>query len=719
MEANFIVGVMNNIALLLALGLLYSVCTRQWDMKTLKGKILAGFLFGGVAMIGMLLPLKYSPGITFDGRTILVGLVGLFCGPVSAAVAVLMTGGLRIWQGGIGQWAGLATIFTAALIGVIAHKRLDRNNLLVYFGFGLTVHLAMLCCMLILPDSLRWRVLSDITMPVLLVYPISTMLYARLIIELEDRNTVENSLRRRAEIQAVLREIAEATILAANLDELFHKVHRLIDRVLPANLFHINLLDEATNEIVVPYNSDSISSIPARRPVGGGITEYIINHGHAIYISPDEQDRLIDLGIYKLAKVQKVQRRHYLGAPLIDSTGRAFGTMALIVMEGGEKFESEDKEILSIIAAQVSMAIERKLAAEKLHLSEAKFSKIFNTSVIAMALVHQKKQDFFEVNEAFMSLTGYSREEIIGKTPLDMAFFSSEAEQNCIMMELKQKDNIRNKELRIYTQKGSVRTVIISIEPIEFVDQSCWVIAAMDITERKQLQNQIATEVGLAGVIQSAMLPGDFDCDVSEIRTVFQPIHGVSGDFFAYKITPDQGRLQGYVLDVTGHGMAAALQTTAISVLLNRMLEGSRDLSIDLLEQLNQESIPYFFEGTYAAIILFDFDFARGVLRCASGGINRYLVRSLAFRGHVTLPGSFVGLIDRPEFNLHCTKFQPGDEFYFITDGIGELLEPNFLMKNAGFEDVVGELKKLASSNTRWDDCAGICVRIKPKQVLN
>ena len=63
MDRTFLTGVLNNITLLLALGFLYSLCIRRWDNKTLKGRIMAGILFGSVAVIGMLFPLPYAPGI--------------------------------------------------------------------------------------------------------------------------------------------------------------------------------------------------------------------------------------------------------------------------------------------------------------------------------------------------------------------------------------------------------------------------------------------------------------------------------------------------------------------------------------------------------------------------------------------------------------------------------------------------------------------------------
>lgn len=210
MGSTFFIGIVNNITLLLVLGFLYSVSIRRWDIKTVKGQLIAGLLFGIVAMIGMVLPVQYSPGLIFDGRTILLGTVGLFGGGLAAAVAAGLTGLLRIWQGGVGLWMGLATIGSAAGIGAMLHiwqpKFFCVARAFPLYVFGLLIHLTMLLCTIFLPETIRWKVLADISLPVLLVYPIATMLYGRLIVELERRNNAADELRESKQLYEALAE---------------------------------------------------------------------------------------------------------------------------------------------------------------------------------------------------------------------------------------------------------------------------------------------------------------------------------------------------------------------------------------------------------------------------------------------------------------------------------------------------------------------------------
>ena len=221
------------------------------------------------------------------------------------------------------------------------------------------------------------------------------------------RKKTEESLRHSAEMQSVLREIAEAAVLAPTMNDLYEIVHRMVERVLPARLFHINLLDEAAGEIVVPFRADNISVIPARRPVDKGMTEYFMQLGHAAHITQAEMDKLAESGEFTLGKVQKVQIRHYLGAPLVDSKGKSFGVMSLIATGETDPFRPEDVEVLSIIAAQVSMAIERKQAEEALRqahdLLESNVEKRTKELFLANQELSAMNEEFIAINDELNS----------------------------------------------------------------------------------------------------------------------------------------------------------------------------------------------------------------------------------------------------------------------------------------------------------------------------
>ena len=77
-------------ALLLALCFLHGANIRAWKEWPRLGQLLSGLLFGGVCLLGMLSPLVLSPGVIFDARSVVLGMAGLFGGPVVAGTAAAL-----------------------------------------------------------------------------------------------------------------------------------------------------------------------------------------------------------------------------------------------------------------------------------------------------------------------------------------------------------------------------------------------------------------------------------------------------------------------------------------------------------------------------------------------------------------------------------------------------------------------------------------------------
>ncbi len=174
-----------NLALLVALSVVSGFVETRWRRHTRLGALLQGMVFGGAAVIGMLRPFVFAPGLIFDGRSVMISLGGLFFGPWAAAVACLMAILLRLAQGGSGVGMGVLVILASAAIGVGFHLRRKRRppempaaTLLV---FGVVVHLAMLAMTVALPPDMILPVLKRIGWPVMLTYPLATVLIGRIL----------------------------------------------------------------------------------------------------------------------------------------------------------------------------------------------------------------------------------------------------------------------------------------------------------------------------------------------------------------------------------------------------------------------------------------------------------------------------------------------------------------------------------------------------------
>ncbi len=182
---SLILGLIHNIALLLATSLLIDIFwTRNLGDLKLREKIITGLLLGGIGIVLMLTPWVLIPGLVFDTRSILLGIGGLFFGPLPTIIAIVITGGYRLFMGGDGQLMGIAVIISSAGIGLLwRYFRPDweqRNRLAELYLLGLIIHLAMLCCTLLLPDASVEATLKTIAAPVLVIYPLGTLLFGLL-----------------------------------------------------------------------------------------------------------------------------------------------------------------------------------------------------------------------------------------------------------------------------------------------------------------------------------------------------------------------------------------------------------------------------------------------------------------------------------------------------------------------------------------------------------
>ena len=207
----------NNITLIVALSILYSLIVRKWEYASKPHRVISGFLFGAVAVIGMMNPLVFSPGLIFDGRSIIISIAGFIGGWVTALIAALMSIAYRVYLGGPGAIMGVSVITSSAVIGIIYHNLRKKHAYLTkpshLIGFGVIVHISMLILTMTLPSSMKFDVFSKIAAPVITIYPIGTLLVCLVLLEQESRIFTEKALRNSEEKYRELVENANSIIL--------------------------------------------------------------------------------------------------------------------------------------------------------------------------------------------------------------------------------------------------------------------------------------------------------------------------------------------------------------------------------------------------------------------------------------------------------------------------------------------------------------------------
>ncbi len=186
-----ILTLIQNVALLVALASIYRVLMTRLQQNKVSFSIWSGILFGVTGVLGMMMPLTFAPGIIYDGRSIILSVSGLFGGPVTAVIAAVVSSIYRLILGGGGAWVGVSVCISSAAIGVglyyLRQRKRVQMSIPVLWLFGLLVHITMLCIQLALPNQAGLAVWRNIGLPIIILFPIATVLVCLLFLDSEDQ----------------------------------------------------------------------------------------------------------------------------------------------------------------------------------------------------------------------------------------------------------------------------------------------------------------------------------------------------------------------------------------------------------------------------------------------------------------------------------------------------------------------------------------------------
>ncbi len=181
MDYSIILGLIQNIAILISFTLIYDLLWEKNQYFTLfLYKVLIGVVIGAIGIVLMLSPWVMIPGLVFDTRSVLLVNAGLFFGPVATIVAIAIDVAFRAFQGGPGVWMGIITIVSSGLTGLV-WKKLNpewRKGKYIYHLFIVSIiaHSFMFLSILALPAPLIIPTMKNIALPVITIYPLTTIL---------------------------------------------------------------------------------------------------------------------------------------------------------------------------------------------------------------------------------------------------------------------------------------------------------------------------------------------------------------------------------------------------------------------------------------------------------------------------------------------------------------------------------------------------------------
>lgn len=323
----------------------------------------------------------------------------------------------------------------------------------------------------------------------------------------------------------------------------------------------------------------------------------------------------------------------------------------------------------------------------------------------ALVLVDSENSSILFMNENALEMYQYKLEEV---TKLSIQEISHDSAGTI-------RENFKNAKKRkkgyIFTSNhikkdGSTFQVELSTRYIAFHGSYIFASVVRNLTPQLKMRR----EVELAGKVQRRLLPLDFEHELFVIRSIYQPHSYVSGDFYDFIFEKNEKVLHGILIDVMGHGMAATAQTGVLKYLFMQAKEKKIPLR-DRLGWINKEVMSFFEGGGFAAAFLFEFDFISNTLTYSAGGINHFIVIKEHGPEIIKVPGLFLGITEQEVFDQSTMQFETGESFFFLTDGLFELL-PKSISDKLDFDGMQEFCKTLLQNGTHHDDASLVGIAI-------
>ena len=191
------------------------------------------------------------------------------------------------------------------------------------------------------------------------------------------------------------------------------------------------------------------------------------------------------------------------------------------IEERGKAVEFDGQGAPVRLVGSVIDITKRKEIERKLHQSEVKFSTAFRSSPDSININRLNDGMYLEINEGFTAITGYTPEDVNGKTSLELDIWVDPHDRTRLVNELKEKGVVNNLEAQFRRKEGSILTGFMSARIIEIEGESCLLSITRDISERKRVEDELRREKALLRCIIDSVSDLIFVKDTQGVYQVF------------------------------------------------------------------------------------------------------------------------------------------------------------------------------------------------------
>ncbi|MEI7433590.1 MAG: PAS domain S-box protein [Methanomicrobiales archaeon] len=162
--------------------------------------------------------------------------------------------------------------------------------------------------------------------------------------------------------------------------------------------------------------------------------------------------------------------------------------------------------LLIVLLVLASAFFQRRNEEEKRRLatSEEKFSKAFHANPALMVLSTIEEGRILDVNDTFLATLGYSREEVIGRTTMDLKLYVDPAQRNTLLNQVRETGQMGNMEVKIYRKDRDLVSGLLTSITIDIDGTPRLFTAIINLTDRKRTEEALAeSEEQFRGIFDS------------------------------------------------------------------------------------------------------------------------------------------------------------------------------------------------------------------------
>jgi len=196
---------------------------------------------------------------------------------------------------------------------------------------------------------------------------------------------------------------------------------------------------------------------------------------------------------FRVAHKQHIRRFGEEGPPrLMGAPRELYG-----LRTSGEEFpieasisqiELSGQKFYTVILRDITTA---KQAVDQLRASEERFAKAFRANPQPMSLTTVARGLYIDVNESFLAMSGYTRDEVIGHTSLELRIWETKEARDEFIRQVNKQGSLVNYETKFRAKDGSFRVLLSSAEKLVIAGEESLLVASSDITERVAAQQAL------------------------------------------------------------------------------------------------------------------------------------------------------------------------------------------------------------------------------------